>query len=261
MTASGRIDRVRAAAAIARLALQQIQDDLTGDISPREPAEIVRGLHHEADPHDGVLGALAQLLTRAAQTVALTPIDTDAREPPAALSRRPRPSSPTPPGCACTWPPAPFTRKENARDISAVSAPAGTLPRGPHRRIRRRQVDAGRHLARLVGPVPGRPARRGQRRLLCQAHRVEHGLTSLQGPSPAPGAGVQPTRSGPRSAASGPRTTPAGGHGLRCDLRPSHDLQSSHTDDQRWPHPFSQRPTADRARRTYATRRSLVGRV
>ncbi|WP_410540523.1 hypothetical protein [Streptomyces sp. KL2] len=80
MTASGRIDRVRAAAAIARLALQQIQDDLTGDISPREPAEIMRELHHEADPHDGVLGALAQLLTRAAQTVTLTPIDTDARE-------------------------------------------------------------------------------------------------------------------------------------------------------------------------------------
>ncbi|URN10978.1 hypothetical protein LUW77_00380 [Streptomyces radiopugnans] len=33
----------------------------------------MRGLHHEADPHDGVLGALAQLLTRAAQTIALTP--------------------------------------------------------------------------------------------------------------------------------------------------------------------------------------------
>lgn len=76
MTASGRIGRVRAAAAIARLALQQIQDDLTGDISPQELAEIAREFHHEADPHDGVLGALAQLLTRAAQTAALTPIDT-----------------------------------------------------------------------------------------------------------------------------------------------------------------------------------------
>lgn len=45
----------------------------------------------------------------------------------------------------------------------------------------------------------------------------------------------------PLSVSSGPRTPPASGQGLRCDLRPPRDLQSSHTDDQRWPHPSPQR--------------------
>ncbi|MEE1943049.1 hypothetical protein V1L54_27205 [Streptomyces sp. TRM 70361] len=80
MTATTRTDRVRTAAAIARLALQQIQDETTGDIAAPELAAIVRELHDEADPPGGVLGALAQLLTRTAQAAALTPGDTDDRE-------------------------------------------------------------------------------------------------------------------------------------------------------------------------------------
>jgi hypothetical protein len=62
-----RIDRVRASAGIARLALQQIEYELRDDNSAQELAEILRELHHEDHPQDGVLGFPAQLLTVAAQ--------------------------------------------------------------------------------------------------------------------------------------------------------------------------------------------------
>jgi hypothetical protein len=69
VTARTRVDRVRASAGIAMLALQQIEDDLTGDdVTAVELAETLREFHSEADPQDGVLGKLAQLLTRWAQT-------------------------------------------------------------------------------------------------------------------------------------------------------------------------------------------------
>ncbi|WP_331734508.1 MULTISPECIES: hypothetical protein [unclassified Streptomyces] len=62
-----RLDRVRASAGIAKLALQQFEDDLTADIDAQELAEILRELHHEDHRQDGVFGSLAQLLTVAAQ--------------------------------------------------------------------------------------------------------------------------------------------------------------------------------------------------
>ncbi|HWU05627.1 MAG TPA: hypothetical protein VN520_04375 [Streptomyces sp.] len=62
-----RLDRVRASVGIAQLALQQIQDELTGEISAQELAQILRELHHEDHRQDGVFGSLAQLLTVAAR--------------------------------------------------------------------------------------------------------------------------------------------------------------------------------------------------
>nr|WTB12128.1 hypothetical protein OG546_50120 [Streptomyces antimycoticus] len=64
-----RVDRARASAGIAMLALQQIEDELArDDVTAQELAEIVRELHREADPQEGLFGALAQLLTVAART-------------------------------------------------------------------------------------------------------------------------------------------------------------------------------------------------
>ncbi|MEK8141723.1 hypothetical protein NKH18_01125 [Streptomyces sp. M10(2022)] len=54
-----RLDRVQAAAGIAKLALHQIEDDLTGDVGAQELAQILRELHHEDHRQDGVFGALA----------------------------------------------------------------------------------------------------------------------------------------------------------------------------------------------------------
>ncbi|MGW7620789.1 hypothetical protein ACWGLG_34130 [Streptomyces antimycoticus] len=63
-----RLERVRASAGIAMLALQQIEDELAGgDVTAQELAETVRELHREADPQEGLFGALAQLLTTAAR--------------------------------------------------------------------------------------------------------------------------------------------------------------------------------------------------
>lgn len=62
-----RLDRVLASAGIAKLALQQIEDELTGEIGAQELAQILRELHHEDHRQDGVFGSLAQLLTVAGQ--------------------------------------------------------------------------------------------------------------------------------------------------------------------------------------------------
>lgn len=63
-----RIERVRAAAGIASLALQQIEDDLgVDDVDQEELAAILRELIEDTDPPGGVLAALAQLLTAAAR--------------------------------------------------------------------------------------------------------------------------------------------------------------------------------------------------
>lgn len=72
-----RVDRVRGAAGTARLALQQIEDELTGDITAQELAEILRELHRETDPPDSVFGSLAQLLTVAAHAAARIEPDRD----------------------------------------------------------------------------------------------------------------------------------------------------------------------------------------
>ncbi|MFE2473143.1 hypothetical protein [Streptomyces mirabilis] len=61
------LERVRASAGIVRLTLQQIEDELTGDIGAQELAEILRELHHEDHRQDGDFGSLAQLLTVAGQ--------------------------------------------------------------------------------------------------------------------------------------------------------------------------------------------------
>ncbi|MFD5898641.1 hypothetical protein [Streptomyces sp. NPDC060366] len=63
-----RLERVRASAGIAQLALQQIQDDLTADdIDQEELAGVLRELCDEADPPGGLISMLAQLLTTAAR--------------------------------------------------------------------------------------------------------------------------------------------------------------------------------------------------
>jgi hypothetical protein len=72
-----RLDRVRAAAGIAKLALQQIEDELTAEIDAQELAEILREFHHEDHRQDGVLGSLAQLLTVAAQAAGRIEPDRD----------------------------------------------------------------------------------------------------------------------------------------------------------------------------------------
>ncbi|MFI2287504.1 hypothetical protein [Streptomyces niveus] len=64
-----RLERVRASAGIASLALQQIQDDLTADdIDQAELAAILHALIEDTDdPPGGPIGMLAQLLTVAAR--------------------------------------------------------------------------------------------------------------------------------------------------------------------------------------------------
>jgi len=69
MTAAARtrLERVRTSAGIAQLALQQIEDEITGDTNAPELAEILREIHREANPASGVFGSLAHMLTVAAQ--------------------------------------------------------------------------------------------------------------------------------------------------------------------------------------------------
>ncbi|MFJ2565772.1 hypothetical protein ACIO02_22920 [Streptomyces sp. NPDC087568] len=63
-----RIERARAAAGIASLALQQIEDDLTADdVDQEELAAILRELIEDTDPPGGFIPAVAQLLTAAAR--------------------------------------------------------------------------------------------------------------------------------------------------------------------------------------------------
>jgi hypothetical protein len=63
-----RIERVRAAAGIAALALQQIEDDLSADdVDQEELAAILRELIEDTDPPGGFIAALAQLLIAAAR--------------------------------------------------------------------------------------------------------------------------------------------------------------------------------------------------
>jgi hypothetical protein len=70
-----RLDRVRASAGIVRLALQQIEDELAEDITAQELAQILREMHREDAPKDGVLAGVAQLLTVSARTAER--LDTD----------------------------------------------------------------------------------------------------------------------------------------------------------------------------------------
>lgn len=70
MSSRTRIERVRASAGIVQLALQQIQNELGSPVDPVFLAQALREFHHEVDPHNGVFGALAQLLTTASQGAA-----------------------------------------------------------------------------------------------------------------------------------------------------------------------------------------------
>ncbi|MFI5987845.1 hypothetical protein ACIBEA_44220 [Streptomyces sp. NPDC051555] len=72
-----RLDRVRASVGIAQLALQQTQDELTGEVGAQELAQILRELYHEDHRQDGVFGSLAQLLTVAAQAAGRIEPDRD----------------------------------------------------------------------------------------------------------------------------------------------------------------------------------------
>ena len=70
-----RLERVRASAGYAKLAVQQIEDELGGPIDAELLAETLRELFDAADPKGGVLGSLNQLLTMASRVAALTPLD------------------------------------------------------------------------------------------------------------------------------------------------------------------------------------------
>lgn len=63
-----RLERVRASAVIASLALQQIEDDLNADdVDQEELATILRELIEDTDPPGGFILFLAQLVTTAAR--------------------------------------------------------------------------------------------------------------------------------------------------------------------------------------------------
>lgn len=66
-----------ASAGIAKLALQQIEDELRSETDAHDLAEILRGLRHEDDHQDGVFASLAQLLTVAAHAVEQMELDRD----------------------------------------------------------------------------------------------------------------------------------------------------------------------------------------
>ncbi|MFE6985832.1 hypothetical protein [Streptomyces griseus] len=70
-----RLERVHASAGIAKLAIQQIEDELGGPVDAEFLAGALRELFDEAFPQDGVLGSLNQLLTMASRAAALTPLD------------------------------------------------------------------------------------------------------------------------------------------------------------------------------------------
>ncbi|MET9077898.1 hypothetical protein ABZX95_38445 [Streptomyces sp. NPDC004232] len=70
-----RLERVRASAGIAKLALQQIEDELDGPVDAELLAEVLRELFDEADPPGGVLGSLSQLLTTASRATTRTQLD------------------------------------------------------------------------------------------------------------------------------------------------------------------------------------------
>lgn len=72
-----RLDRVRASAGIAQPTLQQIEDELRGEVGAQELAQILRELHHEDHRQDGVFGSLALLLTVAAQAAGRIEPDRD----------------------------------------------------------------------------------------------------------------------------------------------------------------------------------------
>ncbi|MBO8189721.1 hypothetical protein [Streptomyces spirodelae] len=63
---TARTARVSAAAEIVRLAVRQIEGDLTDDIEAGELAHVLREFHCETAPREGIFGALRQLLTTAA---------------------------------------------------------------------------------------------------------------------------------------------------------------------------------------------------
>ena len=123
-------------------------------------------------------------------------------------------------------PPAPRPRR--------ADAPARTHAR--HHARGRHPTWPGRAGAACRPDSSPRPTRRST------SSSCAAGPTAARVPSPSPGAGAPPARTGPLSGPSGSRTPPASGQGLRCDPRPPQDLQSSHTDDQRWPYPSISRP-------------------
>ncbi|MEU5958806.1 hypothetical protein [Streptomyces sp. NPDC047525] len=70
-----RLDRVRSSASIAKLAVQQLEDELGDPVDPELLAGLLRELFDEACPQDGLFGALSQLLTMASRVAVLAPLD------------------------------------------------------------------------------------------------------------------------------------------------------------------------------------------
>ncbi|MFI8854787.1 hypothetical protein ACIGW3_31910 [Streptomyces sp. NPDC053499] len=75
---TARTERVSAAAAIVRLAVGQIEGELTDDIDAEELAHVLREFYCETAPREGILGALRQLLTTAAHVAEPLEPDDDA---------------------------------------------------------------------------------------------------------------------------------------------------------------------------------------
>ncbi|MCT9094188.1 hypothetical protein N4G70_35915 [Streptomyces sp. ASQP_92] len=70
-----RLDRVRSSVGIAKLAVQQLEDELARPVDPELLAGLLRELFDEAFPQDGLFGSLNQVLTMASRVAALTPLD------------------------------------------------------------------------------------------------------------------------------------------------------------------------------------------
>ncbi|MGW5679043.1 hypothetical protein ACWEV4_28865 [Streptomyces sp. NPDC003860] len=75
-----RLERVRSSIGIAKLAVQQLEDELGGPVDAELLAGLLRELFDEQFPQDGLFGSLNQLLTMASRVAALTPLDSEGPE-------------------------------------------------------------------------------------------------------------------------------------------------------------------------------------
>ncbi len=130
--------------------------------------------------------------------------------------------------CGC---PSSGRRSRRRRGLPARHGAAPRRSHVRHREPRRRPRMPGSAGAACRAASLPRPTRRSS------SSSCVAGPKAARAPAVPPGAGPPPARTVRLCAPSGPRTPPASGQGLRCDLRPLPDRLSSHTDDQRWPQP------------------------
>ncbi|MEV8455542.1 hypothetical protein AB0467_28380 [Streptomyces sp. NPDC052095] len=79
--AQARLGRVRSSAGIAKLAVQQLEEELGGPVDAEPRAGLLRELLDEAFPQDDLFGSPNQPLTTASRVAALTPLYGEDPEP------------------------------------------------------------------------------------------------------------------------------------------------------------------------------------